>query len=143
VPTLRVEAFQTAAPVAFRGADPRMVPLSTNVTVPVGGFAPMAVTAAVKVIFSAEVAGLALEVRVVVVAVSTAWTSMRMVLVEGAELAFPVYIAVIVWFPGASIRDERAAAPLESSVADPMEAEPSRNVTVPVMGPCAPATIAV
>jgi hypothetical protein len=121
-----------------------MVPSSTKVTVPAGGFPAAAVTAAVKVMLSPEVAGLVFVVRVVVVAASADWTtSFKAVLVEEAEFAFPAYIAVMEWFPGASISDESVAAPLGSNVTDPMEAVPSRNVTVPVTGPCAPATDAV
>jgi len=47
---------------------PKAVVPSLKVTVPVGGFAPAVVTVAVKVTEAPKVAGLGLEMRVVVVA---------------------------------------------------------------------------
>jgi hypothetical protein len=65
-PTARELVVNVAKPEPFNGPVPRVVAPSLNVTVPVGVPEP-AVTAAVKVTGEPNVAGFALEVKVVVV----------------------------------------------------------------------------
>jgi hypothetical protein len=71
VPTASVEVAKVATwrpPTVLSAPVPIAVVPSLKVTVPVGAFAPVVVTVAVKVTEAPKVAGFRLEVRVVVVA---------------------------------------------------------------------------
>src|SRR5712692_3051548 len=140
IPTDRL-AVVDAAWLATRTLVSNMVPLSKNVTVPVGIPEPgaFAVTVAVNETGCPKTEGLTLETTVVVVS-SRFTTWMRGVALLGLRLPSPLYFAVMVWLPTLKLDVTKAAIPLPSRVTVASVVVPSLKVTLPCAVPLAGGT---
>src|SRR5207302_446679 len=140
--TASAAVVNVAVPV-LRVAVPSVLPLSRNVTVPVGVPLPGATapTVTVKVTDWPNTAGLA---EAVTVALLLAWltTCGSVADVLRAELVSPPKTAVIVWLPTDRVEIVNVATPVKFSVPVPSVVLPSRKETVPV-GVTGPTTEAV
>jgi hypothetical protein len=140
-PVINDAVVNAACPAEFSVTVAIIVPLSLNVTVPVGTPAEE-VTVAVNVTDCPEADGLTDELSAVVLdAPPTVCASAAEVL--WANVSDPLYVAVMVCEPAASEAVDRLADPALSRVAVPITLAPSLKATVPIGIPAVDATVAV
>jgi hypothetical protein len=112
----------------LKGAAPRLVPPSLNVTLPV---ALAGVTVAVRLTVWPTAAGFGEEVRTVVVPADDVITSVTATDVLAPFVESPPYTAVSEWLPAVRLEVVYVAVP-PAIFAVPSTALPSLKVTVPV-----------
>ena len=128
-PTASAAVENAAVPPEVSVALPICAPSLEKVTVPAGA---TPVTVAVNVTLVPTVTEVELLVRlVVVVAIAALIPTGNTFEVEGVLVASPLYVAVILCEPTASVVVEKVVLP-DASVPLPICVPPSKNVTVPV-----------